>query len=179
MGAKVVHYLMSLVSVHLLYHLTSISYMVLYQDECNALKKLFKNLPATLPESPPSSLLPPRLDMEFVEEEGAWAAFNKAMHRSFGDKALGLKIQERGKGLTSTLATIRWVLKELEEKKEYDMAMLVKLWIDALAVAAKAATIPGTCLLFLLNLFHLYSQSRAHRNSPQTFYSTKPSAAPS
>lgn len=111
---------------------------VLILDECNALSKLFQSLPATLPESPPSSLLPPIVDRSFLKEEGAWAAFNKAMHASFGDKAFGLKIQERGKGLMLTLALIKWVLEELEKKKDHDSAKLVKLWIDALTVAAKS-----------------------------------------
>ncbi|KIJ42785.1 hypothetical protein M422DRAFT_253872 [Sphaerobolus stellatus SS14] len=52
------------------------------------------------------SYLPPAIDIEFAQEEGAWPTFNKAMHAVFGDKSKGLKIEECGKGLEDTLKTI-------------------------------------------------------------------------
>ena len=61
------------------------------------------------------------------------------MHAMFGDKSKGLKIMERGESLLGTMPVIRWVLKELAARNESGLADLVKLWIDALVDAAKAA----------------------------------------
>ena len=70
-----------------------------YEVECAILGRIFDTLPSTLPESPPGSKLPPILDIEFLQDEGPYAAFNKAMHASYGDKAKGIRILERGSGL--------------------------------------------------------------------------------
>ncbi|KIJ47409.1 hypothetical protein M422DRAFT_248799 [Sphaerobolus stellatus SS14] len=87
--------------------------MVLYEADCTALTALFDSLPSTLPLNPPNPSLPPQTDIIFAQEERAWAAFNKAMLAAFGNKKNGLKIRERGSGLTRTVAVIQWTLTEL------------------------------------------------------------------
>jgi len=113
--------------------------MVLYDAECTELEYSFKSLPSSLPESPPNSSLSPHIDMAFLEAEGPWPSFNKAMHSAFCDKSNGLKIQKRGKNVKRTMANIRWVLKKLEGNDDAKLAPLVKMWIDALRDAGKAA----------------------------------------
>ena len=61
------------------------------------------------------------------------------MHATFGDKSKGLKIMEHGESLLGTMPVICWILKELAAHNESGLADLVKLWIDALMDAAKAA----------------------------------------
>ncbi|GJJ12779.1 hypothetical protein Clacol_007024 [Clathrus columnatus] len=86
-----------------------------YETVYDNLTSLFDTLPSSLPTSPPSSKLPPQLNAKDLQEEGVWYAFNKVMHASFGDKARGLKLEERGAGLTKTLSLIKWCLKELKK----------------------------------------------------------------
>ena len=111
--------------------------MMLLQAEFDSLVDIFNSLPSTLPESPPSSKLPPHIEIEFAEDEGPWAAFNKAMHAAFGDKAQGLKSEERGEGVNGAVKVIRWCLRALERRNDQDSVPLVKLWMDALSDAAK------------------------------------------
>ena len=113
--------------------------MPLYEAECTALAGLFNALPSDLPSNPTSSSLPPHINAILAKQNGPWEAFNKAMHATFGDKSNGLKIHERGVALTETITVIRWVLAELEGLGDVGSASLVKLWIDALMDAAKAA----------------------------------------
>ncbi|KIJ35070.1 hypothetical protein M422DRAFT_262840 [Sphaerobolus stellatus SS14] len=113
--------------------------MVLHGDACTSLKILFNSLPSTLPLNPPNSLLPPQIDVIFADEEGAWPAFNKAMHAAFGDKVKGISITERGDGLAQTIAVIQWMLQELHEAGDAGFSELVKLWINTLVDAVKAA----------------------------------------
>ena len=79
---------------------------MLLQAEYDCLVKLFGSLPHNLPEAPSNSKLPPLIDLDFFGDEGAWPAFNKAMHAAFGDKSKGLTITEHGKGLDATLKVI-------------------------------------------------------------------------
>ena len=113
---------------------------MLLQEEYNALATAFNSVSSSLSDSPPLSKLPPTIDIEFAQDEGAWPAFNKAMHAAFGDKSKGLKIEERGKGLEGTLKTIRWCLKTLEKANDRGSIELVKLWITALNNAADAVS---------------------------------------
>jgi hypothetical protein len=110
-----------------------------YEVECAILNKIFDTLPSTLPESPPGSKLPPILDSEFLKDEGSYAAFNKAMHASYGDKTNGIRIVERGSGLTMTVQLVKWCLIQLEKESAEATAELVGLWIIALITAAEAA----------------------------------------
>jgi len=66
------------------------------------------------------------------------------MHASWGDKSKGLTISERGAALGQTLSVICWTLEQLESNNSTGSAKLVKLWIDALADAAKAAGASAT-----------------------------------
>jgi len=113
--------------------------MLPYKVECDTLETLFNTLPSSIPIDPPNSSLSPQINAVFASEEGPWPAFNKAMHSSWGNKYKGLKVTECGDALRSTIATICWVLKEIEAGKDTGSAELVKLWIDALVDAAKAA----------------------------------------
>ncbi|KIJ27296.1 hypothetical protein M422DRAFT_271550 [Sphaerobolus stellatus SS14] len=109
------------------------------QVDVATLSELFEMLPISLPEAPLDSKLPPRLDFDFASEEGAWPAFNKAMHAAFGDKSKGLKIRERGKALAETISLIHWCLKELETKEQMQSVELVLMWVTSLSEAARAA----------------------------------------
>ena len=135
--------------------ITQVLNMALYGEACESLTNLFNTLPPILPLNPPNSLLPPMIDPIFAKEEGAWPAFNKAMHAAFGDKSKGIRITERGDGLTHTMAVIRCMLQELDKDGDAGSSELVKLWIDALTDAAKAAGgkashgAPGMFVLFL------------------------------
>jgi len=89
--------------------------MVYFEQDCASLLELFKFLPDALPlVSPSGRILPPQIDLEFAQDEGAYPAFNKTMHATFGDKSKGLAIEEHGEGLLKTVSTIRWCLKQLE-----------------------------------------------------------------
>lgn len=107
-----------------------------YDRECKELLTLFHSLPSTLPDNPLSSKLPPQLDTTDIEEEGLWYCLNQAMHAAFGDKAKGLKIEERGYGLEKTYDLIVWCLDELKKTEDHKSAELVKMWIDRLMQAA-------------------------------------------
>ncbi|KIJ35089.1 hypothetical protein M422DRAFT_262648 [Sphaerobolus stellatus SS14] len=111
---------------------------MLLQAEYNILADLFNSVPSTFPEQPHGSKLPPHINSEFAEQEGAWPAFNKAMHAAFGDKSKGLKIGEHGAGLTETLRVIRWCLETLESTGDHASVDLVGLWVTSLIDAAKA-----------------------------------------
>jgi hypothetical protein len=78
-----------------------------YEIECTILGKIFDILPSTLPESPPGSKLLPILDSEFLEDEGSYAVFNKAMHALYGDKTKGIQIVEHSSGLTMTVQLVK------------------------------------------------------------------------
>ncbi|HEV7736843.1 MAG TPA: hypothetical protein VGO47_05640 [Chlamydiales bacterium] len=127
------------------------------RTQCEALGQLFETLPALLPESAPNTTLPPHPDLDFAAEEGAWAAYNKAMHAAFGDKAKGLQICERGMALKQTIEVTNWCLDELETNYQTQDIALVSLWLDALEIAAKAAGAAGRHfhLFHILNL-HLF-----------------------
>jgi hypothetical protein len=112
--------------------------------ECQVLLNLFRDLPPSLPESSPDSKLPPSIDVKFATEEGPWAAYNKAMHAAFGDKAMGIKLYERGSALLKTIEVTKWCLSELSSKNQKDEMMLVGLWLEALKETAKEARASGT-----------------------------------
>lgn len=98
----------------------------------------FSSVSLSLPENPPGSKLPPTIDQEFVQDEGVWPAFNKAMHAAFGEKSNGLKIEECGNRLTGTLKVIQWCLKGLEKMGDRGSSQLVAIWLEELKNAADA-----------------------------------------
>jgi hypothetical protein len=88
-------------------------------------------------------MLPPSLDLNFATEEGAWPAYNKAMHAAFGDKAHGIEIKERGPALLHTIVVTKWCLEELDKQGRKNEVELVALWIDALQLASRKAGATG------------------------------------
>ncbi|KIJ30022.1 hypothetical protein M422DRAFT_268483 [Sphaerobolus stellatus SS14] len=91
---------------------------MLLRAEVDTLETLFTSLPQSPPESHADSKLPPHLDYDFSQ---------------------GLRIEERGKGLTETISLLRWCLKELSKINDTDSASLVCIWTDTLSDAAIAA----------------------------------------
>ncbi|GJJ16147.1 hypothetical protein Clacol_010427 [Clathrus columnatus] len=105
---------------------------MLLQAEYDLLTTSFSSISSLLPEQPLGSKLPPIIDVQFAQEEGAWPVFNKAMHSSFGHRDTGIKIEEHGFGLTETLKVIQWCLKALEQMKDKKSVSLVKSWMEDL-----------------------------------------------
>jgi hypothetical protein len=112
---------------------------MLLQAEFDSLVTLFNSLPDVLPLRSPGSKLPPQIDLGFATEEGVWVGFNKAMHAAWGEKSKGLKVEERGEGITGTVKLVKWCLTTLEQTGDTGSALLVGTWIEALAKAARAA----------------------------------------
>ncbi|KIJ45995.1 hypothetical protein M422DRAFT_250418 [Sphaerobolus stellatus SS14] len=79
---------------------------ILYEEELAELTALFDNLPQNIPQYPSNSTLPPEIDQDFLQDEGAWVTFNNTMDSAFGDKTNDLKIAERGSGLNETISLI-------------------------------------------------------------------------
>ncbi|KIJ53942.1 hypothetical protein M422DRAFT_241201 [Sphaerobolus stellatus SS14] len=56
---------------------------ILYEEELAELTALFDNLPQNLPQYPSNSTLPPEIDQDLLQDEGAWVTFNNAMDSAF------------------------------------------------------------------------------------------------
>ncbi|KAG8919409.1 hypothetical protein FRC02_001685, partial [Tulasnella sp. 418] len=112
---------------------------VLLAQQLNRLEQLLRSLPKSLPESLSTSNLPVQMDYDLASEEGYYAALNSALHASFGHRAEGIVIYERGNNILSVIPALEATIDAINRQvSPYDngAGIMVQSWITSLADAA-------------------------------------------
>ena len=105
------------------------------------LQQLLENLPTHLPLNPAESTyyFGLDMDMELVDEEGVWFAFNRNLEVCFETHKLGagkmIIFQERGTRYDALIQMIKATVKALPNDKE--RTFLREVWLKRLIKAAK------------------------------------------
>ena len=129
------------------------------------LQRLLENLPTHLPLNPAESTYYFGLDMELVDEEGVWFAFNRNLEVCFETHKLGagkmIIFQERGTRYDALIQMIKATVKALPNDKE--RTFLREVWLERLI---KAAELQGAKVL--AKWVVIRCNPRHPRHSPST-----------
>jgi hypothetical protein len=106
-----------------------------YAAQLDHLQSLLKNLPESLPNSPPISTYQFGLDPDDITSElGSWYALNRNLEICFETyRGLEITISERGSRIQSVVQHIKGLLKMLSTSNR---ELTVEKWVEGLISAA-------------------------------------------